>query len=227
MSDNLERDRMEDKTFVVLSNHRRESLPEQFSGCPDVRYAETLVEYLLNRFTREGDIVLDPFAGFGTTLTVAETVGRVPYGIEFLEDRCDYIRSRMQAKTSIIHGDSRELAHYPLPTVDFVLTSPPYGLTNEGVNPLSAYTEPADYQTYLCDIGRVFTQMKHKLKPGGLVAIEASNLKDNTGAVTTLAWDICRKVGRVLAYRGEIVLCWEDGYGFGYDHSYCMLFANE
>ncbi|MHB9107145.1 MAG: TRM11 family SAM-dependent methyltransferase [Armatimonadota bacterium] len=218
---------MEEKTFVVLSNRRRECLPEQFSGSPDVRYAESFVEYMLQRFTHEGDLVLDPFAGFGTTLFVAEAMGRVPYGIELLEDRCDFIRSRMQATANVIQGDSRKLATLPFPTVDFVLTSPPYGLTNEGVNPLSAYTEPSDYATYLRDICRVFTQVKRKLKPGGLVAIEASNLKDDTGAVTTLAWDICREVRRVLAYRGEIVVCWEDGYGFGYDHSYCLLFGND
>ena len=38
----------------------------------DVRYAGELVRYFLDLYTQPGDIVFDPFAGFGTTLYTAE-----------------------------------------------------------------------------------------------------------------------------------------------------------
>jgi hypothetical protein len=53
--------------------------------------------------------------------------------------------------------------------------------------------------------------------------IEAANLKKQ-GSVTTLAWDIAREVSRMLHFEGEIVIGW-DRYGYGYNHSYCLVFS--
>ncbi len=58
-----------------------------------------------------------------------------------------------------------------------------------------------------------------------MVVIEVANLKGPLG-VTTLAWDIAAVVGQVLTFEGEIVIAWELGYGYGYDHSYCLIFRN-
>jgi DNA modification methylase len=65
------------RTFFILPSVPWQPLPPEFAD-DDVRFPETLVELLLREFTREGDVVLDPFAGFGTTLVVAERMGRVP-----------------------------------------------------------------------------------------------------------------------------------------------------
>ena len=61
------------------------------------------------------------------------------------------------------------------------------------------------------------------MKPHARVVIEVSNLKGSEG-VTTLAWDVARAVSKVLHFEGEIVVAW-DHYGYGYDHSYCLLFT--
>jgi DNA modification methylase len=42
----------------------------------DVAYPEELVAPFVAEFTRPGELVVDPFAGFGTTLVVAERLGR-------------------------------------------------------------------------------------------------------------------------------------------------------
>ena len=52
--------------------------------------------------------------------------------------------------------------------------------------------------------------------------IEVANLKRD-GRVTTLAWDLARVVADVLVFEGEVVVGW-DHYGYGYDHSYCLVF---
>lgn len=218
---------MQRDTFVVMSYKKREGLPEKFKRWEGLRYAERFVEYLLNRFSQEGDVVLDPFAGFGTTLIVAEELKRVPYGIEFLRDRCDFIRSRLATPSHVIHGDARKLAEYELPELDLIITGPPYGSRKTDVLPTASYTESGDYDEYLRDIGLIFGQAKEKMKKGGLAIIEASNFKNDEGEVTTLAWDIAREVSQLLKFKGEIVFCWEDGYAYSYDHSYCMVFANE
>ena len=66
--------------------------------------------------------------------------------------------------------------------------------------------------------------MKEKLKPNGRVVIEVSNLKKH-GIVTTLAWDIGKVVSDIFPFEGEIVVGW-DRYGYGYDHSYCLVFRS-
>ena len=45
-------------------------------------FPEWLPEFFIKLFTNEGDVVLDPFLGSGTTYRVAESLKRVPVGIE-------------------------------------------------------------------------------------------------------------------------------------------------
>ncbi len=45
-------------------------------------FPEWLPEFFINLFTDEGDVVLDPFAGSGTTFRVASQLQRIPIAIE-------------------------------------------------------------------------------------------------------------------------------------------------
>jgi len=211
------------KTYILLKNTHRFDLPAEFQH-DDVRLSENLVEHFLREFTQENNVVFDPFAGYGTTLLVAEAMGRVPYGIEFDERRVQCTRSKLKHPENLIHGDSRNLASYDLPTFDFSITSPPYMGKCDKENPLTAYTtEGSGYAAYLRDIRNIYAQMKQVMKPDARVVIEVANLKLWDG-LTTLAWDIAETVSQVLHFEGEVVVGW-DTYGFGYDHSYCLVFS--
>jgi DNA modification methylase len=213
------------KTYLRLSNIKSTELPPQFRN-DDVRFSEQLVEHFLQHFTQVGDVVFDPFAGFGTTLLVAEALGRIPFGIEFDQQRAHYIQSRLQHPTHLIQGDSRYLTRYSLPTFDFSLTSPPYMNKDDPEDPFTAYTlSGRGYEEYLETIQQIYAQIRQMMKPEAWVVIEAANLKSSDG-VTTLAWDIAAAVGQVLTFEGEIVIEWEQSYGYGYDHSYCLVFRN-
>ena len=54
-------------------------------------FPEALPEWFINLFTREGDCVLDPFMGSGTTVTVAERMGRNAIGVEILQEYYDMV----------------------------------------------------------------------------------------------------------------------------------------
>lgn len=49
-------------------------------------FPDELPEWFIKLFTEEGDIVLDPFMGSGTTVVVANKMGRIGMGIEILEE---------------------------------------------------------------------------------------------------------------------------------------------
>jgi hypothetical protein len=211
------------RTFIQLANTHARPLPAALQA-DDVRYADALVAHFLQQWTRPGDVVFDPFAGFGTTLLVAEALGRVPVGLEYDLERVEYIRTQLHQPAAIIHGDARRLATYGLPPFDLAMTSPPYMQRNDPTDPLAAYATPGrGYAAYLDDLQSVYAQMVPLMKTGARVVLEVSNLKGPEG-VTPLAWDVARAVGAVLSFEGEIVIGW-DHYGYGYDHSYCLVFT--
>ena len=106
------------RTYINLKNKNRFELPAKFQH-DDVRYSESLVEYFLQQFTSENEVVFDPFVGFGTTLLVAESMKRVPFGIEFDEQRMQYVQSLLKQHGNLIKGDARRLLSYNLPAFDF------------------------------------------------------------------------------------------------------------
>jgi DNA modification methylase len=210
------------RTFLRLKNQQSRKLPAEFQH-DDLRYPEELVATFLRQFTRPGGSVLDPFAGYGTTLIAAEAMGRVPYGVEFDARRAKYVRSQIQHPSNLIHGDTRQLLSYAIPPIDFSMTSPPYMGRDDVEDPFTNYTTAGDgYAAYLHEIEQIYTLVRQKLKPGARAVLEVSNLKGPSG-VTTLAWDVARAVSNVLEFEGETVIGW-DHYGYGYDHSYCLLF---
>ena len=210
-------------TYISMKTEHEFVLPDQFKD-DDIRYPGELVRYFLERYTQPGDTVLDPFAGFGTTLYTAEAEGRLAYGIEYDRQRADFIRTNLQHPERLIPGDARQLQKYDLPPIDFSMTSPPYTSPQEKENPLTAYqTMDGHYQDYLNDIGDIYRQLADLIKPGSRIVIEVSNLKHEFG-VTPLAWHIAEQVARYLHFEGETIVCW-DHYGYGYDHSYCLVFT--
>jgi 16S rRNA G966 N2-methylase RsmD len=219
-------------TFKTLSNRKDGALPKKFLS-DDNRNPKTLVRYILKQFTKKNDIVLDIFAGLGTTLIVAEELGRIPFGVECDQKRAQYIKTQVKHKENVICGTSLNLLKYQLPQCDFCFTSPPYMSKTENENPLASYHTKGSYQQYLKDIRKIYSQIKKLMRPESYAVIEVSNLKGKE--VTTLAWDIAREISKVLHFEGEIIIGWKgkDSYGFGgtygygYDHSYCLVFKKK
>lgn len=54
-----------------------------------------VLKRLIQIFTDEGDVVIDPCAGSGTTLRAAYELGRDSYGFEIMKDCCNEAREKM------------------------------------------------------------------------------------------------------------------------------------
>ena len=98
-----------------------------------------LTEFLIEKFTEEGDVVLDPMAGSGQTGVIAALRGRDSVCVELEEKffgwmekaRLKVERQRTLAVKGEIQnvcGDARKLSEL-LKDVDVVLTSPPFTST--------------------------------------------------------------------------------------------------
>lgn len=195
----------------------------------DVHFTESLAESVIADATAPGDVVLDPFAGYGTTLVVAERMGRRAVGVEVLADQVELVRSRTAGRARVVHGDSRRLGELVDGPVDLVLTSPPYMTTvGHPENPLTGYaTDDGEYPTYLRELGEVFRQVATLLRPGGHAVVNVANVvtrHDGQDVVTPLAWDVGRVVAENLTFLGETFLCW-DAHPPGLAGDYLLWFA--
>jgi hypothetical protein len=220
-------------TYIILPYVKRRQIPEEFQD-DDNRMIESLVEFFIHQFTKPGDIIFDPFTGLGTTLFVAEDMGRTPYGIEADEQRYEYVRSQLRMKDNILLGDSRNLDEFHLPKMDFVFTSPVFMRCDETENPLAGFREHGTYQEYLDQLQDIFRKVRDILSPGAKVVIEVFNLGATSARpMTLLAWDVARAVSVVLKFEKEIIACWQGNDTgdspriYGYNHSYCLLFESE
>lgn len=204
------------QTFLTLPFEKPLALPSPWDG-HDPRTPPAFVRYFLGQFTDPGDTVLDPFAGFGTTLAVADDLDRVGVGVEFEQERVDFVRDRLSgdgesaADSWVVQGDALALDALDLPTADCCLTSPPFATHGVDRNPFENYAGAGSYDGYLADLASAVGNVAEHLRPGGPLLVDVSNLKaDDT--VTTLAWDVAdvlRDDPR-LDFQGEVVVGWED-----------------
>jgi DNA modification methylase len=211
---------------MIYERSHETEIPDKFKE-HDLRSREEVVKTFIKEYTKPGDSVLDMFAGLGTTLIVSEKLGRIPYGIEYLEGHCLYIISQIDHKENIIHGDARRLLEYDLPPIDLVFTSPLFMNKNETRDPLNGFKTEGTYYKYLNDLTEIFTNLKKFLKPESKVILEVANLKGEK--LTTFAWDLGKALSDILNFEGEVIIGWDgprDKESFGYDHTYCLVFSN-
>ena len=118
--------RLPDDTWIL----RPQDLPDGFQDDEDTWYfprvcgtfreragwhgcqmPEQLLGRIIRATSKEGDVVLDPFAGSGTTLAVAKKLGRRFLGFELSKQYCEQIRKRLRG---IRLGDALDGAAEPL-----------------------------------------------------------------------------------------------------------------
>ena len=86
---------------IVPSNVWEFPIPKQGQWGPKVSYhpspfPEGLVRRIVHLASDPGDVVFDPFAGIGTTLAIAEALGRKPLGFELNGEYIDYYEDHVR-----------------------------------------------------------------------------------------------------------------------------------
>jgi len=94
----------------------------------------SLAKKVIELFTHEGELVLDPFVGSGTTLVAARDTNRNAVGFDLQKRYIDLCEQRLaqttflgEAKQMAVQDDARLIAKYFEPeTISLIFTSPPY-----------------------------------------------------------------------------------------------------
>lgn len=71
---------------------------EKWAGKHPTQKPEYLLERIILASTREGDYILDPFVGSGTTGVVAKRLGRRFIGIDAEQDYLEIAKRRLEAE---------------------------------------------------------------------------------------------------------------------------------
>lgn len=96
-----------------------------------------LLSYLISKFTRENDVVLNPMAGSYSTCIISSLLGRNSIGVDLedkfyewgLEAKRKVLRQQTltsKGRITVLKGDSRRLSELLRGQTDIIVTSPPY-----------------------------------------------------------------------------------------------------
>jgi DNA modification methylase len=174
------------RNSISVWSDLRKTREEAALGHPAM-FPAALAARLIECFTRaDARVVLDPFAGVGSTLLAAQELGGQGIGIELSREYVTIAKRRLK-KTAVpnaplpaVHcADARRLSKYVTPaSVDLVITSPPYWdilLRRRSADRKAVrhYGKPpadlgkiGDYEQFLQALREVFAQVFEALKPG-------------------------------------------------------------
>jgi len=231
------------------------------------KFPETMAQEFIEFFTKKGQTVLDPMAGTGSTLVAALRARRNSYGIELnpkyaeiarqiiAEERAALGMSVEGLTSNVITGDALFASDYGLPTLDYVLTSPPYWdmLHAKGAGMQQRrraapeldvfYSDDPndlgnlhDYEAFMAKLVEIYSQLKPYLRGKAYLTIIVKNVKKG-GKIYPLAWDLGRELSKVYTLKDEKIWCQDNQslapYGLGSAwvsntfHHYCLQFRNE
>lgn len=207
------------RVLPVRSLLPRADRPAEFAD--DLCFSPDLVAAFVEAYTAAGDLVFDPFAGFGTTLHTAEGMGRRALGFEIDEQRVAFARQGLADTTSMQHLDVRQADWSNVPRFNLSITSPPYMTKQDHEqNPLSGYqTLDGDYPRYLSDLQRIYRNLANRAaSPDTRLVVNVANLHG-----TRLAWDIGTALADVLTFEREILIDWDHPQDW-FTQDYCLIF---
>lgn len=154
-----------------------------------------LARRLIDTFTAVGPgVVLDPFAGSGTTLVAAQEAGKQGIGFELSPEFADLARSRLTHDSfgkSVVYNAScsKMLDELDDDCVDLCVTSPPYwnvlnqersadGKAGRNYGNIDGdFGNVSDYREFLASLELVFVDVFQVLKPGAYCCVVVMDLR--------------------------------------------------
>lgn len=192
-------------------------------------YSPTMTKSFVEFFTKEGEIVFDPFSGIGSTQVGAQRANRIGIGIELNPKYAKIANLRISKPSFVINGNSLKLStilkKHKIDKIDFSISSPPYwDILNRStgdfeklrlkksldVNYSDNHVDDVghidDYQEFIDKCSEIYFQIYEFLKFGGYIVVIIKNVKKD-GKHYPLAWDLAKKLMEKYELKDEKIWC--------------------
>lgn len=152
---------------------------------------------IILRYSQEGDLVLDQFAGGGTTLVEAKLLNRNIIGIDVNEtalercrEKCEFERENA-GNVTITHGDARNLDFISDGSVDLICTHPPYANIIQYSEDIPEDLSHLGVKDFLQGMKAVASESFRVLKKGKFCAILMGDTRKK-GCMIPLSFDVMK-----------------------------------
>lgn len=153
---------------------------------------------LLLRYSKEGDLVLDQFAGGGTTLVEAKLLNRNIIGVDINDNalaRCkskiDFEYEYAKGKVSLYKGDARNLDFIKDDSIDFICTHPPYANIIKYSEDITGDLSHLNVKDFLVEMKAVASESYRVLKTGKFCAVLMGDTRQK-GHMIPMSFDVMR-----------------------------------
>ena len=152
---------------------------------------------LLLRYSCEGDLVLDQFAGGGTTLVEAKLLRRNIIGVDInpvalqrCKEKTAFDRSGA-GQVYIRQGDARNLAFVPDEGIDFICTHPPYADIIQYSDGIDGDLSHFGVKDFLMQMEPVAAECHRMTKPEKFCAILMGDTRKK-GHIVAIGFDVMK-----------------------------------
>lgn len=153
---------------------------------------------ILLRYSREGELVLDQFAGGGTTLVEAKLLNRDIIGVDVNEAALERCREKVafehegaDGKVYIRKGDARSLDFLPDGSIDLICTHPPYADIIKYSEDIEADLSQLKVRDFLEAMKPVAAECFRVLKKGRFCAVLMGDTRQK-GCMVPMSFEVMR-----------------------------------
>ncbi|HPX68899.1 MAG TPA: DNA methyltransferase [Bacillota bacterium] len=150
---------------------------------------------IILRYSQEGDLILDQFAGGGTTLVEAKLLNRNIIGmdindvaIERCHEKCNFEREN-SGQVTIAKGDARKLDSIINESIDLICTHPPYANIIQYSDDISEDLSQCKVPEFLVEMKQVAVESYRVLKKNRFCAILMGDMRQK-GHVIPLGFKV-------------------------------------
>jgi DNA modification methylase len=197
-------------------------------------FPSALAEKLINIYTKDdGEVILDPFLGIGSTLLAAQKLGKKGVGFDLNKEFCEISKERLanpqqslekdpkeKFSPEVYCEDSRNITKFLKEnSVDLCINSPPYwDILNQkrtvDKKEIKNYSEDKedlgnvhDYEEFLSELKKVYSEVYKVLKPNKRCCVVVMDIRKKS-KFYPLHMDIT-KIMEEIGFELEEFIIWD------------------
>ena len=166
---------------------------------------------LLLRYSNEGNLILDQFAGGGTTLVEAKLLNRNVIGVDInnnalerCKEKCDF-EYENSGKVYFHEADARNLNFIPDESIDFICTHPPYANIIKYSEDIENDLSHLEVKDFLIEMEKVASESYRVLKKDKFCAILMGDTRQK-GHIIPMSFEVMKIFEKVGFKTKEIII---------------------